>query len=205
MRRLVERVGIGRVLGTVTALFVLCLAVLLLLLYRLGNEPQVAGPGAEGSPAVAIGKFTPLAEPRPAPEVSFADQSGKTVALASFRGRTVLINLWATWCAPCVQEMPSLERLQAKLGDIAVLAVSEDRTGNDAVAPFVAKLKLEGLAIYLDPKNAVAHAFAVDGLPTSFLVDRDGRIAGKLEGAADWDSETMVALIRRYEGAKAQD
>lgn len=203
MTGFVERLGVRRILGAVTVLFVLCLVVLGGLLYRIATEPQEA---AEPQPPTAIGKFTPLAAPRPAPEVSFTDQSGKTVALADFRGRTVLVNLWATWCAPCIKEMPSLARLQAKMQDIAILAVSEDRGGEGVVAPFLAKLDLPGLAIYLDPKNDVTHAFAVEGLPTSILIGRDGRIEGELEGAADWDSPTMAALIRGYAaGGKAKD
>jgi thiol-disulfide isomerase/thioredoxin len=199
MKRLIDRVGAGRVLGAVTVLFVLCLALLGVLLYRIATEPPIVAEQSEsGGADVAIGKFTPLAEPRPAPEVDFADQSGKTVALADFKGRVVLVNLWATWCAPCVKEMPSLARLQAKMGGLAILAVSEDRGGEKVVAPFLAKLNLAGLAIYLDPKNDAAHAFRAQGLPTSILIGRDGRIIGTLEGAADWDSETMAGLVRGY-------
>ena len=108
---------------------------------------------------------------------------GKTLSLADFAGRLVLVNLWATWCAPCRKEMPSLERLQTRLGDkIAILAISEDSGGEKAVAPFVARLGLTALKIYLDPKSAVGHAFKVDGLPTSFLIDRQGRVAGPGRG-----------------------
>lgn len=204
MKRLAERVGI---LPTITVLFVLCLAGLGLLLYRVATEPppSEASNGANRGAATTLGKFTSLSAPRPAPDVSFAAQSGKTVALSDFRGRTVLINLWATWCAPCIEEMPSLARLQAKIPNLAILAVSEDRTGNDAVAPFVQKLGLKGLGIYLDPKNEAAHALGVEGLPTSILIDRDGKIEGKLEGAADWDSPKLAALVRSYEEAPARD
>jgi thiol-disulfide isomerase/thioredoxin len=137
-------------------------------------------------------------EKLPAPPVSFADQSGKTATLADFRGRVVLVNLWATWCAPCIKEMPSLARLQAKLGGLKVLAISEDRQAATVVPPFIEKNRIEGLAIYLDPKNDVDHALEVGGLPTSFLIDRDGRILGELEGAAEWDSPAMVSLIEGY-------
>jgi thiol-disulfide isomerase/thioredoxin len=207
VKRLVERVGVRRLLPTVTVLFVLCLAVLGVLLYRLATVPpsaERAGAANDGAIAATYGKFTPLAEKLPAPDLNFAAQSGKSVALADFRGRLVLINLWATWCAPCVQEMPSLARLQARMPELAVLAVSEDRQGDAAVAPFVAKLGLAGLGIYLDPKNEAVHALKVDGLPTSILIGRDGKIDGKLEGAADWDSQAMLALLRRYAAAAAQ-
>ena len=174
----------------VTVFVVLCLGLAAVLIYRHETAPT--------APEVVFGKFSPLADKLPAPAVSFADQSGKTAALADFRGHVVLVNLWATWCAPCIKEMPSLARLQAKLGDLKILAISEDRQGVEVVPPFIAKNHIEGLAIYLDPKNEVDHALGVEGLPTSYLIDRDGRIVGKLEGAADWDGAAMVALIERY-------
>jgi hypothetical protein len=92
--------------------------------------------------------------------------------------------------------MPSLERLQSRFGDrIAVLAVSEDRGGSKAVEPFIAKLGLKAVKPYLDPKSAVGHAFEVQGLPTSFLIDRDGKLIGKVEGAAEWDSPKILGIL----------
>jgi len=185
------------VVRAVTVLLVLCLGLAGALIYRLETEPSDQVTSAE-PPGVAIGKFSPRAAKLLAPPVSFADQSGKTATLADFRGDVVLVNLWATWCAPCIKEMPSLARLQAKLGDLKVLAISEDRQAATVVPPFIQKNRIEGLAIYLDPKNDVDHALAVGGLPTSFLIDRDGRIVGELEGAAEWDSPAMVSLIEGY-------
>jgi thiol-disulfide isomerase/thioredoxin len=107
-----------------------------------------------------------------------------------------LLNLWATWCGPCRREMPSLERLQTRLGDkIKVLAISEDIAGNKAVAPFVAKLGLKAIKTYLDPKSTLTQAFKVDGLPTTFLIDRRGQILGRVEGEAEWDSSKMLSVI----------
>jgi thiol-disulfide isomerase/thioredoxin len=163
-----------------------------------------AGGGATGAAraglaAETLGEFTPLDVPRPAPDVSFSTRDGETLRLRDFRGHVVLVNLWATWCAPCVQEMPSLDRLQAKLGDdLTILAISEDRRGAAAVDPFMTRVGLKSLATYLDPDTKATHAFGVDALPTSFLIDRDGRILGYLEGGAQWDSAAMVALLRRY-------
>ncbi len=184
-------------LRAVTGLFVLCLVVLGALIYLVetGRPPMIAN---QGPPGQALGKFTALAEPRPAPQVILIDHSGKSVTLDSFRGRPVLINFWATWCAPCIQEMPSLVRLQEKLGGLTILAVSEDRRGAELVDPFVEKHGVEKLAIYLDPKSEVGHAFGVEGLPTSVLIDRDGRIRGELQGAADWASGDMVKRLSSY-------
>jgi thiol-disulfide isomerase/thioredoxin len=145
-------------------------------------------------------KFTLHETPRPAPEVAFQDAAGKRIDLGEFHGRLVLVNLWATWCAPCVEEMPSLERLQAALGgdDFTILAVSSDRAGQKVVAPFLEKHGLKRLPIYLDPDSAFTRSTGARGLPTSILVDREGREVGRFEGAADWDSGDATALIRFY-------
>lgn len=160
-------------------------------------KPPVVVPGAPQD--AALGEFTPLDPPRPAPALSFAERGGETRQLADFRGHWLLVNLWATWCAPCVREMPSLDRLQAKLGNqIRVLAISEDRKGAEVVDPFLTKLDLKAMTIYLDPAARAQQAFGIRGLPTSFLIDPEGTLHGKLEGAAEWDSPTMLALIERY-------
>lgn len=151
---------------------------------------------ARASDQAPLGEFVPVSPSSPAPKVAFTDAAGNAVRLADFAGKLVLINLWATWCAPCRQEMPSLERLQTRLGDkITILAISEDMGGSKTVAPFVARLGLKLVKTYLDPKSAVGRAFKVDGLPTSFLIDRQGRVLGRVEGGADWDSPKMLAIL----------
>jgi thiol-disulfide isomerase/thioredoxin len=156
----------------------------------------------------ALRQFIPTNPPRPAPEIGFADSAGKSLSLADFRGRIVLVNLWATWCEPCIREMPSLDRLRAALPDrdLAIALVSQDRGGDKVVAPFFAKLGIK-LETYLDPKSTVGHAFEVRGLPTTILVDREGRELGRAEGALDWDSAPAQALLRWYvaRGAKPAD
>jgi thiol-disulfide isomerase/thioredoxin len=170
-------------------------AVLLAVLLVLPGGPSIAWAEAAADQA-PLGQFIPASRPRPAPQVGFADLAGKAVRLDDFAGKLVLVNLWATWCAPCREEMPSLERLQTRLGDkITILAISEDMGGGKAVEPFIAKLGLKEVKAYLDPKNAVGQAFKVDGLPTSFLIDRQGRVLGRVEGGAEWDSPKMLAVI----------
>jgi thiol-disulfide isomerase/thioredoxin len=143
-----------------------------------------------------LGAFVPSSPPFTAPPVSFTDSEGHSLELADLRGRPVVINLWATWCEPCLREMPSLERLQSRFGErIAVLAVSEDRGGDKAVAPFIAKLGLKSVKIYIDPKSEVGHAFGVRGLPTSLVIDREGKVRGRVEGGAEWDSAKMLGVI----------
>lgn len=146
-----------------------------------------------------LGQFTAVDPPRPAPGLSFTQRDGTPRRLADFRGHWVLVNLWATWCVPCVREMPSLDRLQAKLGQrLTVLAISEDRGGAHAVDPFLEKVGMSALAVYLDPDSGVQQSMGVRGLPTSFLIDGEGRVHGFIEGAAKWDSPKMLAMLERY-------
>ena len=168
----------------------------LLLVLPVAASPVLAEPAADQA---TLGQFVPAASPQPAPNVDFTDPAGKAVTLEEFAGKLVLVNLWATWCAPCRREMPSLERLQTRLGaKITILAISEDMGGSKAVDPFVARLGLKAVKIYLDPKNAVSQAFKVDGLPTSLLIDRRGRVLGRVEGEADWVSPKMLGVIEPF-------
>ena len=154
---------------------------------------------------VKPGEFIPASPPQPAPEVSFTDLQGKWVTLADFKGKLVLINLWATWCQPCLKEMPSLEKLQGSEDKLTVAAVSEDRGGSKVVEPFVAKLGLDKVKIYLDPKSAVGHAFSVRGLPTTLVIDAEGRLVGRVEGAAEWDSAKMMTALQPFLPAAPED
>jgi thiol-disulfide isomerase/thioredoxin len=185
-----------------TVVLVLCLAALGALVYHR-SAPQTAptAPSAASrQPDTADeGQFSLLNPPLPAPELGFTTRDGTPRRLADFRGRMVLVNLWATWCGPCVEEMPSLDRLQAQLGQgLTVLAISEDRPGESAVAPFLEKLAVPHLAVFLDPANGAIKAFGVKGLPTSFLISRDGRILAMLEGATEWDTLAMLARLKPY-------
>jgi thiol-disulfide isomerase/thioredoxin len=145
-----------------------------------------------------IGPFVPRRPPAEAPAISFRDAEGKELTLADFRGRVLVVNFWATWCAPCVEEMPALDRLHASLGSegIEVAAISVDRGGLRQVAPFFEVNGLKHLPVYLDPSGASMRAFAVRGLPTTIAIDRQGRDAGRLEGAAHWDSDQAKRLLR---------
>jgi thiol-disulfide isomerase/thioredoxin len=134
--------------------------------------------------------FTPTAAPAPPPALD----------LGKFAGRIVLVNFWATWCGPCIREMPSLVRLQQRLGGaaFAVIALSQDRNGFDVITPFVAKHELGALSVFHDPKSRSALALKIRGLPTSVLFDAKGRELGRLAGQAEWDSDEAVALIEFY-------
>jgi thiol-disulfide isomerase/thioredoxin len=172
-----------------------CVAALIILL--LTPRLALAGEGETNMPDRAtLGEFLPASPPFPAPATTFSDADGKSVDLSDFKGKPVIVNLWATWCEPCLREMPSLERLQSRLGDrIEVLAVSEDRGGSKIVEPFISKLGLKAIKVYLDPKSEVGHAFAARGLPTSIVIDRDGKVVGRVEGGAEWDSPKILAVL----------
>jgi thiol-disulfide isomerase/thioredoxin len=151
--------------------------------------------------------FTPPATPRPLPELHFADAGGRKLTLADFRGRLVLLNLWATWCVPCRKEMPALDRLQARLGGpgFEVVALSIDRKGLSAVQPFYRELGLKALRIYVDQSGAAAGELDAPGLPTTLLVDRNGRELGRVVGPAEWDSPPVEAMVRKYLAVNASE
>lgn len=144
--------------------------------------------------------------PKPLPEdLAWTDGAGAPASPAQYAGKILLINLWATWCPPCVAEMPALDRLSALLGPegVVVLPLSSDRGGRAQVAPFYERTRLRSLSIWLDPRGAAARALGVRGLPTTVIVDRMGRERARLEGGAAWDQPELVAAIRRLGGAAA--
>jgi thiol-disulfide isomerase/thioredoxin len=148
----------------------------------------------------AMSQFRPMMPRVEAPDLTFLDGQGMERKLSDFRGKVVLLNLWATWCAPCVREMPSLERLQAKLGGdrFMVLALSQDRGGLAQVLPFFETQRLKGLDIYVDKTMAAARAVKAPGLPTTLLIDAEGREIGRLVGSTEWDAPEAIAYIEWY-------
>lgn len=140
--------------------------------------------------------------PVPLTPVSFQDGEGKTRTLADFKGRTILLNLWATWCAPCRHEMPALDRLQAELGgaDFEVVAVNIDQRNLDKPRQWLAETKIERLAYYADPSVRIFQDLKAEGrafgMPTTILVDKHGCALGQLNGPAEWASADALTLIR---------
>lgn len=145
-----------------------------------------------------IAALRPTDPPRQLPKISFIDATGASHDLGLYAGRGVVLNLWATWCAPCVAEMPSLAALARAAGDgLVVLPLSSDRGGAAAVERFYHAHGIEGLPVALDPKGQVIEALGARGLPTTLIIDRDGRERARLEGAADWAAPEALAAIRR--------
>ena len=143
--------------------------------------------------------FSFFDQPHPVPELSFIDGDGRARSLADFKGKPILLNIWATWCAPCRKEMPSLDRLQADQGSqLAVLPLSLDRQGFPAVKKFYDELGLRSIGIFLDQSGATASKLNAVGLPTTLFINRDGREIGRKSGPAEWDSAEVVALVREH-------
>ena len=163
------------------------------------REPAPAA-GASGSPELANPlELSVFDQPRVLPEIHFADEEGHDLTLGDFRGRVVLLNVWATWCIPCRKEMPALDRLQARLGgkDFLVIPLSIDREGVARVKRFYQELGLEKLGIYVDPSGKGSRALAIPGVPTTLLIDRQGREVARKMGAAEWDGPEMVSLVEQ--------
>jgi thiol-disulfide isomerase/thioredoxin len=152
-----------------------------------------ASPGA--GPQTSVGWAS---APQLVPEIRFQDADGKPFALSDFRGKVVLLNVWATWCAPCRKEMPALDRLQQKLGggDFEVIALSIDSGGPAAVRRFYDEIGIRALAVYVDPTmNANIELLAL-GIPTTLLLDREGRERWRKTGPVEWDSPEIVESLR---------
>ena len=172
---------------------------------RSDNAPSigVTAPTANDSPASsepasgAMAAFVKKAAPAPLPDIKFQDTSGKDVTLSSFKGKTVLLNLWATWCQPCREEMPALDRLQQQLGSdkFEVVVLSLDRQGLDASGKFLDEVKAHAVKLYTDVTTKQGLALKLVGMPTTILINKDGLEVGRLAGPAKWDSEDAKKLI----------
>ncbi len=170
------------------------------LLLALLAVPGAVRATSAADPFQALGLMRPPRRP-PAYAFTVPSPGGQPVRLADFRGRVVFVNFWATWCPPCRDEMPGMERLSRRFKDrgLVVLAISVDADGASAVVPFVRE---QGLTypIGLDPAMAVAGRYGVRALPSSFLVDRHGHLVGSAVGPREWDSKDAEAVIESLLG-----
>ena len=132
------------------------------------------------------------------PDIRFVDGNGSPRALSNFRGKVLLLNVWATWCAPCRKEMPALDRLQQQLGgpDFQVVALSIDNGGVAAVRRFYDEIGIRELAIYVDSTTEATGKLRTLGIPTTLLLDREGRERWRKTGPAEWDSPEIIESLR---------
>ena len=136
--------------------------------------------------------------PKPLPDLAFQDGTGKPVKLSDWKGRVVLLNLWATWCAPCRKEMPDLSKLERELGSdqFEVVAISVDRKGAEASAAFLKETGVDNLKLYIEPSTQIVNQLQSAGLPATLLIDRNGQELGRILGPADWASPEAQALVK---------
>lgn len=161
-------------------------------------EPQGEPPSANAAaaPSYPTGRLDRSHAGTPAPEVTFEDPYGRPARLSDFRGRPVLVNLWATWCGPCVVEMPSLDALAAREGEaVQVLALSQDMEGRQKVTDFFAARNFTRLEPYLDARLGFMTSLGIDTLPTTILYNAEGEEVWRMTGMADWESERAARLL----------
>ncbi len=160
------------------------------LLWLAAPLPALAGPQG----------FTVHDAPQDMPEVRFLTEDGSRKTLADFRGKVVLLNIWATWCPPCVQEMPTLDALQADLGSakFEVVTLSIDTGGVPVVRQFYDRVGIRNLGLYVDPTMLTFTNLRVVGLPTTLILGPDGRELARLIGPASWNDPGMKAFLKTY-------
>lgn len=162
------------------------------------SAPLPSGPGRNALSTGQMAAFVFKSAPEALPAAPFVDAEGREVTLADWKGKVVLLNLWATWCAPCRKEMPGLDRLQAELGSdrFEVVAVSVDRTGIEGARKFLDQINVRRLAVLSDPSARMGTTLKAIGLPTTVLINAEGNEVGRLVGPAEWDTPEAKALVR---------
>lgn len=171
-------------------------------LFALAASIALATPvaAADVKPTGTVKNFEIAEVPAPAPDFTWRDATGTDRSLKSYAGKFVLMNFWATWCAPCITELPSLLRLQDKIGSepIVVVALDIDRgdEGADKARAMLKRLKLEGLAFHHDAQSRAYRALGIEIMPTTIIFDPQGREAGRLRGPAEWDAPEAQKLLQ---------
>lgn len=160
---------------------------------------ETRAPGAK----LNVGDMTTFVfkdEPVPVPVATFNNEAGQPITVGDMKGKVVLLNLWATWCAPCRKEMPDLDRLQAKLGSerFEVVAISVDRGSAAKSKKFLDDINVKSLKLYHDPSAQLGYTLKTIGMPSTLLIDERGRELGRLVGPAKWDSDDAIRLIRAH-------
>jgi thiol-disulfide isomerase/thioredoxin len=159
---------------------------------------SVRAPGGIAAQALPEG-FKPMDPPMQMGGYAFQDADGNTVRLADFKGRPILLNIWAKWCVPCLAEMPTLNQLQtgATPGTLAVITVAVDEQNPSKVRDFLANRRWDALKPYLDPKNVFAAALNIKSIPVSLLIDRNGFALVRVDAPVEWYSDAAIRLLKQ--------
>ncbi len=169
-------------------------------IYFSGDTPMHSAQGG-GQAETASSRFFVIHDAsRSLPEIKFEDGNGRARTLADLKGKAVLLNIWATWCVPCREEMPTLDALEAELGGpgFEVVPLSVDRAGPEVVRKFYAEIGIEHLGLYIDASMRASFDLQAPGLPTTLLIDSDGQELGRLVGPAEWDTPEMIAFLKNH-------
>lgn len=164
---------------------------------RVGDGPRLMG---------QVAYFRLVDRPVDPPAVVWRTLDGDQISLTDYKGKVVLLNFWATWCGPCMEELPSIDNVAAQLSsdDFAVVAINIDDNPERTAPIFADRLQLTALDIFIDPEYRSANALGLRSMPSTFLFDRDGQIIGMMERGAYWDAPESVELLLHYVGAQSQ-
>lgn len=201
------RLSSGKLLACVLGVVAIACLAIYLMMDASRNDQLGAGSGGGALPSDvaqgAVAAFITHKAPRDLPDFTFKDADGKELTLAQWKGRNVLLNIWATWCAPCREEMPALERLQKAFGgdDFEVVTISVDQKGVPVARAFLEEIGVD-LPLYADPTTKTLSKLQGVGLPTTVLINADGKEVGRLLGPAAWDSPDAFRLIEAALGRK---
>ncbi|WOT05112.1 TlpA disulfide reductase family protein [Shewanella youngdeokensis] len=147
-----------------------------------------------------VDQINVLPKPFPIEAVPFKDNKGNTIDFSQYKGKIIMVNMWATWCPPCVRELPALSRISAKVGsdDFEVIPVSIDEAGNSKVEPFLKRLRMEGFTTYYDQEQALGTVFPLGTIPATFILNREGELIAFVRTFVDWDDDKAVKLIQGF-------
>jgi len=176
-------------------LIVICGAFLCVIPTTFANEPKLSG-------SMSAFQLNPIDEinKKDRKDIIWKNADSNNVNLTDFKGKVILLNFWASWCLPCIRELPSIDRLQSKLGgkDFMVVAISLDRGGKKIATRLLKRLKINNLKLYIDRESKSARQLDVRVMPTTFIFDRKGRELGKLQKGAEWDDTNAFALVKFF-------
>ena len=157
---------------------------------------QADGPPLNGE----MSRFNFSSSEAPFSNVSFSDSADNTTYLSQFRGRIVVLNVWASWCGPCVMEMPTLDHLQASFSssDLVVVPISIDRGGAHQAMPYLNRMGVHTMTPYFDHSNAIGRLLGASRIPVTVIIGRDGNEIGRFIGTTEWDSDEAKSLIKYF-------